>query len=215
MVGGPELYAALATAQAAIVGAAKDAQNPFLAKKGPNNTLIEGTGMYVTLSSYIEAARPVFAANGLSVITMPHDGPAPDGFASFSSTLAHSSGQFITRNFFIPLVKKDAQGFGGTMTYARKYCLAGWGNMWAEDDDGETAVGRGGGKTAAKPAAPSRPVKELIEALSNAPSMAALDALRPDCGPYRNTEHWPSIEAVAVATKARLEQEAKDAAKKR
>lgn len=203
MVANAELYKALAKAQAEAENATKGSTNPHLKNR------------YADLGAVLEVAKPVLAANGLAVVTVPSCSEA-NGDSAFTTTLCHSSGESMAFAFTIPYgAKRDPQGLGGTLTYARRYCLAAWLNLWAEDDDGETAVGRGGGKPAAKPAAPGRPVKELIEALSNAPSLAALDALRPDCGPYRNTEHWPSIEAVAVATKARLEQEAKDAAKKR
>lgn len=203
MVDGPELYAALVKAQSEVENATKGSVNPHLKNR------------YADLGAVLEVAKPILSANGLAIVTLPADSE-PSGDARFTTTLYHASGQHAAHGFTIPYgAKRDPQGLGGTLTYARRYCLAAWLNLWAEDDDGETAVGRGGGKPAAKPAAPGRPVKELIEALSNAPSLAALDALRPDCGPYRNTEHWPSIEAVAVATKARLEQEAKDAAKKR
>lgn len=203
MVANAELYKALAKAQAEAENATKGSTNPHLKNR------------YADLGAVLEVAKPVLAANGLAVVTVPSCSEA-NGDSAFTTTLCHSSGESMAFAFTIPYgAKRDPQGLGGTLTYARRYCLAAWLNLWAEDDDGETAVGRGGGKPAAKPVAPGRPVKELIEALSNAPSLAALDALRPDCGPYRNTEHWPSIEAVAVATKARLEQEAKDAAKKR
>lgn len=204
MVGGPELYAALVKAQSEVENAVKGSTNPHLKNR------------YADLGAVLEVAKPILAANGLAVVTLPGcTDPTYDQM--FITVLYHTSGASVSQTFTIPYgAKRDPQGLGGTLTYARRYCLAAWLNLWAEDDDGETAVGRGGNaKPAAKPAAPGRPVKELIEALSNAPSLAALDALRPDCGPYRNTEHWPSIEAVAVATKARLEQEAKDAAKKR
>lgn len=202
MVNGSDLYCALVKAQAEVENATKGSTNPHLKNR------------YADLGAVLEVAKPILAANGLAVVTLPGcTDPAYDQM--FTTILYHASGASVSQNFTIPYgSKRDPQGLGGTLTYARRYCLAAWLNLWAEDDDGETAVGRGG-KPAAKPAAPGRPVKELIEALSNAPSLAALDALRPDCGPYRNTEHWPSIEAVAVATKARLEQEAKDAAKKR
>lgn len=204
MVDRAEIYKALAKAQAEAENATKGSTNPHLKNR------------YADLGAVLEVAKPVLAANGLSIITLPANSLA-GGDAAFVTTLAHVSGESLTEGFTIPYgSKRDPQGLGGTLTYARRYCLAAWLNLWAEDDDGETAVGRGGNaKPVAKPAAPARPVKELIEALSNAPSLAALDALRPDCGPYRNTEYWPSIEAVAVATKARLEREAKDAAKKR
>lgn len=202
MVGRAEIYKALAKAQAEAENATKGSTNPHLKNR------------YADLGAVLEVAKPVLSANGLSVVTVPSRSEA-NGDSAFTTTLCHASGESMAFEFTIPYgAKRDPQGLGGTLTYARRYCLAAWLNLWAEDDDGETAVGRGG-KPAAKPAAPGRPVKELIEALSNAPSLAALDALRPDCGPYRNTEHWSSIEAVAMATKTRLEQEAKDAAKKR
>lgn len=201
---GAEIYKALAKAQSEVENATKGSVNPHLKNR------------YADLGAVLDAAKPVLAANGLSIVTLPAYSEL-GGDARFTTALYHTSGQMIAHGLSIPYgAKRDPQGLGGLLTYARRYCLSAWLNLWAEDDDGETAVGRGGpAKPAAKPAAPARPVKELIEALSNAPSLAALDALRPDCGPYRNTEHWPSIEAVAVATKARLEQEAKDAAKKR
>lgn len=208
MVGGPELYAALVKAQSEVENAVKGSTNPHLKNR------------YADLGAVLEVAKPILAANGLAVVTLPGcTDPAYDQM--FITVLYHTSGASVSQTFTIPYgAKRDPQGLGGTLTYARRYCLAAWLNLWAEDDDGETAVGRTpkalvDGKLVPAKAAPGRPVKELIEALSNAPSLAALDALRPDCGPYRNTEHWPSIEAVAVATKARLEQEAKDAAKKR
>lgn len=221
MVANAELYKALSKAQGEVENAIKGSKNPFIGNK------------YADLNAVLEVSKPVLAANGLSIVTLP--GVSTDRFMGFTTTLSHVSGESVTREFSLPFpylnrkekekeglpldaehLKRDAQAGGSMLSYGRRYCNLAWLNMGAEDDDGETAVGRGGSaKPVAKPAAPARPVKELIEALSNAPSLAALDALRPDCGPYRNTEHWPSIEAVAVATKARLEQEAKDAAKKR
>lgn len=235
MVANAELFKALAKAQAAVGSVIKDAVNPHLRDQGKNAGK-ENAGGYASLAAYLEIAKPILLENGLSILTMPNghvsEGAAPGPATSssgavsypsapcqlgFTTLLAHSSGESVSFTFEVPLAKRDAQGFGIALAYARRYCVSAWLNMWADDGDGEhqSKPEPAKDKPVAKPAAPARPVKELIEALSNAPSLTALDALRPDCGPYRNTEHWPSIEAVAVATKARLEQEAKDAAKKR
>lgn len=190
------LYTALAAAQAEVEAATKGSVNPHLKNR------------YADLGSVLEAAKPVLAKHGLSVVTMPSCGE-PGGDAAFTTTLAHVSGAYIANAFTIPYgSKRDAQGLGGALTYARRYCLSAWLNMWAEDDDGETAVERPGLPSAgAKPSAPSHPsksAKELIEALLNAPTMAALNSLQPECVPYRGTHEWPSIEAAAKSRKAGL-----------
>lgn len=190
------LYTALAAAQAEVESATKGSVNPHLKNR------------YADLGSVLEAAKPVLAKHGLCIVTLPSTGET-GGDAAFTTTLSHTSGAFITESFTIPYgAKRDAQGLGGALTYARRYCLSAWLNMWAEDDDGETAVGRPGLPSAGtKPAAPAQPAKsakELIEELLNAPTIATLNNLQPECVPYRGTPEWPSIEAAAKSRKAGL-----------
>ena len=51
----------------------------------------------------------------------------------------HSSGQFIKVTSSYPIQKNDAQGFGSTLTYARRYSLAAALGLAQEDDDGNLA----------------------------------------------------------------------------
>lgn len=190
-----ELYKALALAQADADNATKGSVNPHLKNR------------YADLGAVLEAAKPVLARHGLAVVTLPATSEGQD--AAFVTTLYHASGEHVSTSLTIPYgAKRDAQGLGGMLTYARRYCLSAWLNMWAEDDDGESAVGRTG-KPASVTPAPGRTVKELVEALTNAPSVAALDSLLPECQPYRDTKDWASIAAVAKSTKERLLKEAK------
>lgn len=200
MVANAELCAALAKAQADVENATKGSVNPHLKNR------------YADLGAVLEAAKPVLAANGLSVVTLPSVSETA-GDAAFTSTLYHSSGQSIQFAFTVPYgAKRDPQGLGGTMTYARRYCLSAWLNMWAEDDDGETAVGRPPAKQAASAAARKPTAKELIELLANAQTQTVLNHLKGEAAAYRGTPEWDSIVAVGKSAEERLVREAKDAA---
>lgn len=225
MVTNSDLYAALAKAQSAVGSVIKDATNPHLADQGKKMGKLNAGG-YASLAAYLEIAKPILLENGLSILTMPNgevtEGsmpgpvtssggsvsyPPPPCQMAFTSTLTHASGQSISFTFDVPLAKRDPQGFGIALAYARRYCVSAWLNMWADDGDGEhQALPEPAKQTApAKPAAPAaqppRGHKELIESLANAPTKAALDSLLPECLTYRGTEHWASIEAVAKSRK--------------
>jgi len=122
-----ELAAALAKAQAAIKGAAKDAENPHFKSK------------YADLASIWEACRSPLATNGLSIVQMPgYD--AEGQIASLTTWLLHSSGQYMTSTAHAPVDKTNAQGIGSALTYLRRYALAAFVSVAPEDDDGEAAV---------------------------------------------------------------------------
>lgn len=57
--------------------------------------------------------------------------------------LFHSSGQFIQSDYPVKPVKDGPQEQGACMTYARRYSDMAIVNLAPEDDDGETASGRG------------------------------------------------------------------------
>ena len=221
-----ELYSALAKAQSAVGSVIKDATNPHLADQGKKLGKLNAGG-YASLSAYLEIAKPVLLANGLSILTMPNgsvtEGAAPGPSTSsaglvsypstpcqlgFTSTLTHESGQSISFTFEVPLAKRDAQGFGIALAYARRYCVSAWLNMWADDGDGEHQAEPVPAK-AATPAPVLVPAKQLIETLLNAPSVAAIESLKPDMAPHQGTPEWPSILAAAKSRKDKLLTEAK------
>lgn len=118
------LTAALAKARAAFKPVIKDANNPFFKSK------------YADLAGVLDAVVPALSANGLAVIQTT-DGTAP---MVLTTTIAHSSGEFISGTYPIVPVKNDPQGVGSAITYARRYTLCAILSVAAEDDDGNAAT---------------------------------------------------------------------------
>ena len=94
----------------------------------------------------MEAAREPLSKNGLAVSQMPST--TSDGKFVLVTLLAHVSGQWMAGEFPLIATKMDSQGIGSAMTYAKRYSLCGMTGIVADeegddDDDGESAVGRG------------------------------------------------------------------------
>ena len=141
-----ELAAALNKAQAEMSGAKKGAVNPFFKSK------------YADLNSVVDAVRIPFSENGLSYAQFPL---FRDGFVGVETILMHTSGQWMSGELMLPMVKQDPQAAGSAITYARRYALQSVAGIPAEDDDGNTAT-----KSAKKEAYKATDVdKEWIEAI--------------------------------------------------
>lgn len=149
-----ELAVALAKVQAAVPPAIKDKANP--AFKGTK---------YADLGAIWDACRALLSVNGLSVVQMP--APAEAGYAALETILLHTSGQYISNYAHVRLARDDAQGAGSAYTYLRRYSLAAFiGIVADEDDDGNAASQR-----LAQPRA-----AELQPATQNGTSTLATDA---------------------------------------
>lgn len=137
------LAKALAAAQAEIKDAAKDATNPHFKNK------------YATLSSIRSAVTPALSKNGLSVVQLnePH---GVDGVCVVT-LLMHESGEWIRSRLYVPVTKKDPQGFGSALTYARRYALAAMCNVAADDDDDAETASKTPAKNDSKPAEAKAP----------------------------------------------------------
>jgi hypothetical protein len=119
-----ELATALAKAQGEIENAKKNANNPFYQSK------------YADLAQVIDAIKEHLANNGLSYVQYTKI----DGTNTILVTqLNHSSGQWLYGEYIIDPVKKDPQGMGSAMSYARRYCLSAMIGLAQEDDDGVQA----------------------------------------------------------------------------
>lgn len=159
------IAAALAAAQAAMGRAAKSANNPHFKSK------------YADLSSVMDACMPALTANGIAV-TQPVK--REDGEIVLYTILHHADSDQTLDDGGLPLIvnKRDMQGLGSALTYARRYGLMAMAGIAADDDDGNAAA-------AAPPAprqqAPAGPPKEAIEAatssLFNADSLDVLKAI--------------------------------------
>lgn len=120
---------AMVAAQQEIGPALKDRQNPHL------------KSMYATLGSVYEASIPALNKHGLALIHMS----IPSGPMLYVHTrIIHAeSGEWIGNYMPVKSAKDDAQGLGSGVTYARRYGASALLSLATEDDDGETAVGRG------------------------------------------------------------------------
>lgn len=124
-----ELAVALSKAQAMMRGVAEDSVNPHFNNK------------YASLQSVIDTIREPLATNGLAVLQMLTDNSCDTmDFVTLETTLLHISGQHISSTFSVPVSKKDAQGFGSAITYARRYALMSMLNLAPVDDDGQAAA---------------------------------------------------------------------------
>lgn len=123
-----KLAEALAKAQGEITGAVKDSQNPFFKSN------------YADLASVWDACRGPLSKYGLSVIQTTESNI--EAGICVITLLAHSSGQWVRGVLPILALKKDPQGVGSAITYARRYALAAIAGIAQVDDDAQSAQGR-------------------------------------------------------------------------
>lgn len=122
------LAAALAKAQGAMANASKDKLNPHFRSR------------YADLASTWDACREALSSNGLAIIQAPGN---VTGGVRLTTTLVHSSGEYVRARFSAPVREQTAQGYGSALTYLRRYSLAAIvGVAPDEDDDGNHASGR-------------------------------------------------------------------------
>ncbi len=144
-----EIAKALSVAQGQIKPASKDAANPHFKSK------------FSSLAAIWDSIRDPLSSQGLVVL---QDITTEDkSVISVTTRIIHTSGQWVEFGpMCIPISKNDAQGMGSASSYAKRYTLcAALGIVSSDDDDdGETAVGRG--KTTPQPSKPKQEVSEFI-----------------------------------------------------
>lgn len=124
-----ELAAALAKAQGEYTPALKDSANPFFKSK------------YANLCSIVKACQEPLSKNSLSISQATNKDES--GTWVLTTTLMHSSGQWLKSQTPIITIKPDIQSFGSASTYARRYAWASIAGVTTdEDDDGESAMAR-------------------------------------------------------------------------
>lgn len=123
-----ELATALSKAQAEIRGAVEDSTNPHFRSK------------YASLQSYIDASKSALAKHGLSITQLLTDSGCELNMVTLETVMMHSSGQWISSQFSVPIGSKmDAQAYGSACTYARRYSYAAIVGIAPIDDDGNMA----------------------------------------------------------------------------
>ncbi|MDF1769864.1 ERF family protein [Maricaulis sp.] len=141
------LAAALAAAQAEMEAARKDSTNPHFKSS------------YADLRSAWEACRGPLTKNGLAIAQFAC---TEEGGAGVETVLTHKSGEWMSEKLILPIGKRDAQGCGSAITYARRYALMAIAGVAADDDDGNEASK--GQPAAERPAAKPRSAVKAAEA---------------------------------------------------
>jgi hypothetical protein len=138
------LALALLAAQREIDVALKDGENTYFSTK-------DKTASYATLSSVIDAVKPILNKHGI-VFIQALTPPPYEGCLALTTTLIHAeSGQNISGTAVVPLAKNDPQGFGSAVTYTRRYALTAILGLKTEDDDGNAASNLPAPRQAARP----------------------------------------------------------------
>jgi len=130
-----ELAKALVAAQAEFSAVPKGSNNPFFKSK------------YAALPDVVASASPVLAKHGLAVTqgitcAIVHDTNASRLVDTLTTTLLHTSGQYLQSEMVLHLPKSDPQGQGSAVTYARRYSYMAILGLVADDDDDGNAASR-------------------------------------------------------------------------
>lgn len=181
----PTLAKALVQALSEISGVAKGKTNPAFKSK------------YVDLSSVLDAIRPVFANHGLAVTQ--ETSPSEDGVIVETVVLHFSGEERRFGKLYIPANKRDAQGAGSALTYARRYSLMTAFGVPAEDDDGNAAA-----RFTPPKAEPVGQLRDDQFALISALATAANKPVKVICEAYKVGSIAELTEAQATAVIARL-----------
>jgi len=128
------LAAALSKVQAEIKGAIMDSENPFFKSK------------YADLTSVWDACKKPLTDNGFAIIQTGINSLEHPDRVMIETTLAHSSGQWVSGIMSAKPTKDDPQAIGSCVTYLRRYSLSALVGICPEDDDGNAATHRENGK---------------------------------------------------------------------
>lgn len=148
-------YKAFCSAQAQIKGAVKNSINRFLQDSpyadlaaiwGACKAGLSGEGIGVIQALEMVEGQGIRLApsseNGRGSHPLLEVTPGP-GFCCVTRLVHGESGEWIESTLPLILLKNDMQGLGSAFTYAKRIALGGLVGVWAEDDDGESSVGRG------------------------------------------------------------------------
>lgn len=120
------IASALVKAQKGFAPALKTSTNPHFRSK------------YADLAACIEAVIDSLNENGIALIQVTHE--STNGVI-VETMFIHESGESLSAGkLHVPAGKHDPQGYGGALTYARRYSLMAACGIAPEDDDGNKAT---------------------------------------------------------------------------
>lgn len=165
--GDGKLAAAMAAAQAKFQTVGRDREVEVATKDRGSYDF-----SYATLAAMVEMAKPILAEHGLAVLQYPytridrHQGEPhatllqETWFAGVETELLHSSGQRRYSRLELPVAKKDAQGIGSIISYAKRYSYGAMLGLVTADEDDDGNAGTGNEATARPTSAAVAKLKE-------------------------------------------------------
>lgn len=116
---------------------AKDAKNPFFKSN------------YASLSHILEEVSGPLQESGLIITQWPN------GTALTTMLIHAESGEFMQSDYEMPVTKaNDPQALGSAISYARRYAVSSILSLNIDDDDANTASGKGTKETTKEPEKP-------------------------------------------------------------
>jgi hypothetical protein len=121
-----QVSAALVKAQRGFAPALKTSTNPHFKSR------------YADLAVCVEAVVDALNEAGIMLMQRQHHF---EGGVAVETIFVHESGEQLSAGILsVPASKKDAQGYGSALTYARRYSLMAACGIAPEDDDGNAAA---------------------------------------------------------------------------
>lgn len=205
---GAAIATALARAQGAMQNIGKDRDVEVKSEKG------KYTFRYATLAAMWTVIRKPLAENGLAVVQLPTvkiKSPT-EGSVDIETRILHISGESIVGHFELPTGKRDPQGLGGVVSYAKRYALAAMLGLASEDetaDVDETGQAQFSGNQAPPPkaAAPTVSHVQLGMALQSAATRGELSTAAAAVAKAKNLTRaqLDELRALHVKRKAELD----------
>lgn len=179
------LHTAMTEAWPKIEGATKGKRNPHFKSS------------YADLQSVIDVIKPYLAEHGLWFSQKTHDA---EGGVKVETVLHHASGESYSFGaLYVPAAKRDPQGYGSALTYARRYSLMTAFGVPAVDDDGNAATEAV--RNAPKPQ-PKTDWQPVTDALKNA-AMNGKTALQDEFNNHKDkpgfAEFWEKAKPALLA----------------
>lgn len=123
-----QVLKALFEAKSKFAKAEKSKQNSHLKNK------------YATLDDVLAAVEPGLADSGLVMFQSMIDDDVTTRIKVETTVYHAESGEWVSFLTIVPISKQDAQGYGSSLTYARRYAITAALGLSQADDDGQLAV---------------------------------------------------------------------------
>ncbi|MEG0209038.1 MULTISPECIES: ERF family protein [Gammaproteobacteria] len=171
-----KVAAALISAKKKFVPAKKTGYNQHLKNK------------YSTLDDVLEAIDPGLKDNNIMVLQSMLD-TSTDKSMHIETLIMHSSGEWISFQYNMPIEKTTAQGYGSTTSYGRRYALCAALGISQSDDDAEIA---------------KRSAEDYKKMIDVCPDLDALRTIHQSAKSSLDPANWKIAEGYLLSKKAEL-----------